>query len=1067
MAKDRKDRRRSAYSLTNECETMTTITLSLLGKCSIELGDQELKPDSPLLFFLLLYLSVECGRPILRSELIDLIFPDVGDQKARSHSLRQLLYRLRRNGAPLQFDGKQVFVAPQKVTGGLPQFLSASLEARARQLERTIVVLPHYTPPTVAASEWIELLRDRWHSAIRRQLNDDLQAFRQRADWRSVEMIARRVLEMDPLNESATLFLAEAIARTGSKTLALSLLSKYEADVERTEPHLTIPATVLRKRIVGIAGTTRGGSLTQLPLVGRTAEIGRLTREWNACRQGCFRVMSVSGDRLVGKTRILEELSALIGIDASGYVIWSRPSESDRDRPLALFADIAKQMMSLPGAAGCDPNALSLLRTLTQATSPNGPIGSSFAHSRYDEACIRDSICELIASVCEEHPLLCLIDSSHDLHDSSVAMLKAVRLRAPKARALFAIAQRTRAGANALVSDGIGTALHLQPLSESDSRELLRAMQDSENGASEDREVAWLLEAAGGNPGHLELLLSSVSSGHPSSRMPADIVALVDEQISTLSPVAQHVLQALGISGHMISLTALERITGLSDYAMVSALSEVDDASLIRHDGCTLACRSALIAERSLKSASPLVLRLMHERAARLLEEEHGRSSGNASLAWRISGHWQAAGQPQNARTFLRACWQQAIDVGQPMLACESIRKELSTCSRPDDKASLLDDLIGALQASGELNLLYTALGERRALSKAIADSDERIASLEFDQIDAERVTHGSPAKYRNSLLEHLSRPYLDTPRRLRAARLLMMAADETLDVELARHAHRAGQLIRSEDDLTDLLQRHIALFFHCVFGNRDTALVLAEDIDKRVASWQRSWAKFVSRRNCSLARQLVGAGPTDLLQLERDYLECLDASMFLNAAQCAAFIASVHIDDGRITDAEEWLRRSTSVMEEHDIAAFPLDYFSGQIDHALIRGDEARARSHLRQMHESAHRYEFGRLRNDLLLYRLRVDQICGSHRVSPDDLAELLRFHEVAKSFGRHDDHMDVLWVALVSAGMGDDASRLLHEYLTIHRRERRPCRYFLRSRTASDPAWRLEGARALSPS
>lgn len=1046
---------------------MKTITLSLLGKCSIEVGDQEVKPDSPVLFFLLLYLCVESGRPVRRSELIELIFPDAVDQKATSHSLRQLIYRLRRMGAPLQFEGQQVSLSPRVIAGGLHQFLSASVEERVRKLEQTIVVLPHYTPPTSPASVWIELVRDRWHTAIRRQLNDDLQALRQRAEWRSVEVIARRVLEMDPLNEAATLYLAEAIARTGSKTLALGLLSKYEADVERAEPHLALPAHVLRKRIVGLVGASPNGSLTQLPLIGRGAEIDRLTRAWNTSRQGCFRVVAVSGDRLVGKTRLLEELSALVSLDASGSVIWSRPSERERDRPLALFADIAKQIMCLPGAAGCDPSALALLRTLTQATSPHGPIGNAFAHSRYDEACIRNAFAELIASVCEERPLLCLIDCSHDLHSSSVAMLKAVKLRAPDTCALLVVAQRTRAGANALVADGVATALHLQSLSESDSRELLRAMTDSTKIAPEAQDVAWLLETAGGNPGHLELLLSSVSSAHPSRRTPADIVALVDDQIASLSAAAQHTLQALAISGYMISLTALEGITGLSGYDMVSALSEVENASLVRQESRTLECRSALIAERSLHFASPLVLRLMHERAARLLEEEYGRSNGNASLAWHISGHWQAAGQPKSARAFLRACWQQAIDVGQPILACEAIRKELRNCSQTEDKASLLDDLIGALQAAGELTLLHGAITERRALSATIADSDTRIASLAFDQIEVETVTHGSPAKYCESLLEHLSTPHLDTRRRLRAARLLMMAADEMLDVELARHAYRVGQLIRSHDDLSYLLQRHIALFYHSVFGNRDTAIVIADEIDDRVASWQRSWAKFVSRRNCSLARQLVGAGPTDLLQLERDYFECLDASMFLNAAQCAAFVASILIDDGKIAEAGDWLQRSTSVMEEHDIAAYPLDYFSGQIDLALISGDEARARSYLRQMHESAQRYEFGRLRNDLLLYRLRVDQVCGSSRVSPNDLAELIRFHDVAKSFGRHDDHMDVLWVALVGEARDEDASQLLHAYLSIHRRERRPCRYFLRSRTATDPAWRLERASALSPS
>jgi hypothetical protein len=135
------------------------------------------------------------------------------------------------------------------------------------------------------------------------------------------------------------------------------------------------------------------------------------------------------------------------------------------------------------------------------------------------------------------------------------------------------------------------------------------------------------------------------------------------------------------------------------------------------------------------------------------------------------------------------------------------------------------------------------------------------------------------------------------------------------------------------------------------------------------------------------------------------------------------------------------------------------VDYLSGQVDLALITGDHIKAQKFLGEMQKSAPKYESRRLRNDLLLYRVRVEQICSERPISSEDLTELLRFHEIGKRFGRHDDHMDVLWVALNSVGRSAEATRLLQEYLTIHRRERRSCRYFLRMRTEHDPAWKLK--------
>src|SRR5205814_1550424 len=107
-----------------------------------------------------------------------------------------------------------------------------------------------------------------------------------------------------------------------------------------------------------------------------------------------------------------------------------------------------------------------------------------------------------------------------------------------------------------------------------------------------------------------------------------------------------------------------------------------------------------------------------------------------------------------------------------------------------EERAELLDDLIGALQAAGETNALEPVLRERQALSATVQDTPARRAALAFDAVEACVPNFESPCRHIACLRGHLHSRLLDPGRRIRAARLLMLAADGDLDEALARDAH-------------------------------------------------------------------------------------------------------------------------------------------------------------------------------------------------------------------------------------------------------------------------------------
>ncbi len=190
---------------------MSQIRLRIVGESVIELGSKRITPTSPQMFALLLFLGIECDREVPRAQLMDLLYPASQPSGDSSHRLRQLLYKLRGLGAPFVFGEGTVRLEGKHVRNEVTELLSASWEVRREQIARGFEVLPLYVPPSNSSlSAWAEQLREKLHSALRQQLTRDIELARQKADWRYLEAIARRTLELDPLNESAVLALAEA-----------------------------------------------------------------------------------------------------------------------------------------------------------------------------------------------------------------------------------------------------------------------------------------------------------------------------------------------------------------------------------------------------------------------------------------------------------------------------------------------------------------------------------------------------------------------------------------------------------------------------------------------------------------------------------------------------------------------------------------------------------------------------------------------------------------------------------------------------------------------------------------
>ncbi|HEY7235940.1 MAG TPA: hypothetical protein VH539_17415, partial [Gemmatimonadaceae bacterium] len=123
----------------------TRVTVRTLGTVAIDIGGRQIGPSSGRLFALLLYLTSRRGHAISRRVVQEVLFPESSDAQG-AHSVRQLVYRLRQIGAPIEADADQLSVPVDQVSVDWWDLLANEAPEKA-DLERLCHgVYPGYDP---------------------------------------------------------------------------------------------------------------------------------------------------------------------------------------------------------------------------------------------------------------------------------------------------------------------------------------------------------------------------------------------------------------------------------------------------------------------------------------------------------------------------------------------------------------------------------------------------------------------------------------------------------------------------------------------------------------------------------------------------------------------------------------------------------------------------------------------------------------------------------------------------------------------------------------------------------
>jgi DNA-binding transcriptional activator of the SARP family len=285
------------------------IFVHTLGTALIETGNTRITPSSARAFALLLHLSAESGRRVSRTVLRDLLFPRQSEKNAR-HSLRELMYQLRQRGIELDADADGILLPAESVRSDYGEIVrnGVSDAQRFRSIESGF--LPGYAPThSEAYTEWLEGYRARAMFELCKTLLREISRAKGGSDWTMTERAARACLALDPLNEEATMALAEILAVGGAKSQGLGLLDRYIAEVGPQSRGVTLPAAILRRRISEQLQTPTSTTM-DFPLLGRQSEMALLNERLAMAKTGESQCVVLHGEPGIGKSRLAAESCA-------------------------------------------------------------------------------------------------------------------------------------------------------------------------------------------------------------------------------------------------------------------------------------------------------------------------------------------------------------------------------------------------------------------------------------------------------------------------------------------------------------------------------------------------------------------------------------------------------------------------------------------------------------------------------------------------------------------------------------------------------------------------------------
>jgi predicted ATPase/class 3 adenylate cyclase len=494
--------------------------------------------------------------------------------------------------------------------------------------------------------------------------------------------LAARLMSKAP---SGGIYVSEPVQRSAGDAFNWTALEPLVLK-GKSEP---VPAFVLE----GSSGRqSRRASAHELPLVGRTAELGVLEAALESARGGRGRIVGVCAEAGMGKSRLVAELLARasqgsVAIAAGScqsygtstpYFVW-------RDVWRTLFgldqrASTDEQLAELESAlAAIDPPLVArapLLDALLGLSIPDTELTSSF-DPELRKTSLENLLADCLTAIARHEPVVIVLEDCHWLDALSRDLVDVLARSAASAQVLLTLVYRP----DAALAQGLALAelpaieqLELVALDDEQMAAIVESRLTAVLGARGDGETALrdlVVSRAQGNPFYAEELINFVNDRgiDPSDEgalqaleLPQSLHSLVLSRVDTLTEAPRRTIKVASVVGRVFAapmlpgvypeLGTLQDVRSDLDTLRLAELVVPESAEEESHS-----FKHAVIQEVAYESLPYSLRATLHTSVGRYLEDQPGARERQLDL---LAYHFWHSDDETAKRTYLLAAGQAA-----------------------------------------------------------------------------------------------------------------------------------------------------------------------------------------------------------------------------------------------------------------------------------------------------------------------------------------------------------------------------------------------------------------------
>jgi DNA-binding SARP family transcriptional activator len=665
------------------------LRVDLLGRFRLSLADgspgQAISARGQELLALLV---LEKGDRLARERVASRLWPDSGEAQARTN-LRRELHQLRRTlpryDEVLQDEGADLSLrlapspAPAGARSDVQEVRTALLRASAAkgnpaELDALADAARGYGGDLLPEcfAEWLAPERERLRQEIIVALRRLTELLEQRRDLVEGLRWARRLTELDPLDEIAYRAEMRLCAAASDRAAALHAFHRCAQRLDRELGVEPAPETRdLYRRLV--EQPTPPAAALRSPqaraFVGRQAERERLLQAWRSLDAAPPQFACITGEPGIGKSRLADEVARRAERDGARV---ARARAYAADGQLS-YAPVVEWLRS-PALAGARgdlelPWRAELGRLLPEANGASPPPPAEHGVDS-DDAYRRRVLFEAVSKVLcgGTRPTLLVLDDLQWCDPETLAFLHYLSRHESGAPLFILATARTgeladnaeaRRLLRALLQEGRLRELELLPFGASDLEALLRAA--GHVAAPEVIERVRVLSE--GNP--LFALEALQADLHLRAVEPATdpkgallvrsprVRGVLTTRLAQLGPRARELAEFAATIGRAFDVDVLREAADLDESELVSALDELWRKRIVReHAAGAYDFTHDALREAATFELSPSRARLLHRRVAQAYELM--RAAGLDDLSAALATHYELAGLPERATGYYR-----------------------------------------------------------------------------------------------------------------------------------------------------------------------------------------------------------------------------------------------------------------------------------------------------------------------------------------------------------------------------------------------------------------------------